>query len=160
MFQGDYTTDFTFATVCLYTIGGFLGIMLPVWCCIYCFHGPGFITIYYKISHLYYLLERHDSAPLIVESEYFPRPRYDGYCLLAEEDPQPVPSTTQDAEQHFGQPQLQGLDNTAGIHFPRGILTHERERLKKGHQIQLLEDSIKSVSFNLETEIQGVKTSK
>ena len=138
MFQGDYTTDFTFATVCLYTIGGFLGILLPVWCCIYCFY----------------------SAPLIVKSEYFPRPRYDGYCLLAEEDPQPVPSTTQDAEQHFGQPQLQGLDNTAGIHFPRGILTHERERLKKGHQIQLLEDSIKSVSFNLETEIQGVKTSK
>lgn len=32
----------------------------------------------------------HERAPLIVETEYFPRPGYDGYCLMGqEEEPEP-----------------------------------------------------------------------
>ena len=86
-----------------------------------------------------------------MESEYFPRPRYDGYCLLAEEDPQhPVPSSSQ------GYGQILGLNTPAGVHFPRAILTQERERKSKGKRRTIPNESLKSVSFNPEPEFQVI----
>ena len=33
------------------------------------------------------LYGKRERAPLIVETEYFPRPGYDGYCLMGRDEP-------------------------------------------------------------------------
>ena len=97
-------------------------------------------------------------APLILESEYFPRPSgYDGYCLLGqEEEPGDSQALLLEAAagllvsssieiEHFSSPEA---DTETPTNFPKGILTPDRNRR---HQ---REASLKSVSFNPRTEFK------
>ena len=142
----------TFWTFFLYVAGAVSGFMFLVFFVMFCLYGPGCITIYNKLSHMYYLLETHESAPLIVESEYFPRPRYDGYCLLGQEDP-PPPALASSSDIDQGCSQSEGLDTPASVHFPKGILAPQRERTRQGKRRTRPEDSPKSVTFNHEFQV-------
>ena len=99
-------------------------------------------------------------APLILESEYFPRPSgYDGYCLLGQEEPGDSRALLLEAAagllvspsieiEHFSSPAAGQADTETPTNFPKGILTPERNRR---HQ---REASLKSVSFNPRTEFK------
>ena len=91
-------------------------------------------------------------APLILESEYFPRPSgYDGYCLLGEDELEAAAglliSPSIEIESFSSQSVRQEEIDTP-TNFPKGILTPERSRRDQR------EASLKSVSFNPRTEFK------
>ena len=144
----------------LYFFGTCFGIFFLVFLLFLCFSGRICIFIYYKVictSKQYTPLE---NTPLIVESEYFPRPGYDGYCLLGQDD---YPQDPHDEVLEEGGLLLshsinitQGRPTPGSGNFPRGILTPKEKRRREGLRKSRQEDSLKSVSFNPETEFQLV----
>ena len=73
----------------LYFLGSCFGLCFVILFLFFCFSGRICIFIYYKVSRTSYPAKDPENTPLIVESEYFPRPGYDGYCLLGQEGPPP-----------------------------------------------------------------------
>ena len=156
----------------LYFFATCFGIFFLIFLLFLCFSGRICIFIYYKVictSRQYTPLE---NTPLIVESEYFPRPGYDGYCLLGQEDshelhgqddlPGVVVEEGGLVLSHsititHGTPQVQGRPTPGSGNFPRGILTpKERRRRERMGMGKSRPDSLKSVSFNPKTEFQLV----
>ena len=115
-----------------------------------------------------------------MESEYFPRPGYDGYCLLGEDDSHELHEQN---DHHglqgqddgvvveegglilshsinitHGTPRVQGRPTPGSGNFPRGILTPKERRRREGMGMGKSRpgDSLKSVSFNPKTEFQLV----
>ena len=145
------------------------GIVFIIFLLFLCFSGRICIFIYYKVicnSRQYTPLE---NTPLIVESEYFPRPGYDGYCLLGQEDHHLLPDQEESngvvvieegglllshsIDITHGAHQVQGRPTPGSGNFPRGILTPKEKRRREGRKSRQ-EDSLKSVSFNPKTEFQ------
>merc|ERR1711971_1214642 len=119
-----------------------------------CFSGRICVFIYYMVYKVQAPAEP-EAAPLILESEYFPRPSgYGGYCMLGQDDPgdsRPV-LVEAGAAGLLISPSIEigsfsALENSPA-NFPKGILTPERNRR---HQ---REASLKSVSFNPRTELR------
>ena len=143
----------------LYFLGSCFGLCFVILFLFHCFSGRICIFIYYKVSRMPYPAKDPENTPLIVESEYFPRPGYDGYCLLGQEDPPPsvlVFSHSINIDQ--GCSKYGGIETPGSGNFPKGILTPKtkRERIMRRERRPRPEDSLKSVSFNPKTEFQVV----
>jgi len=137
-----------------------------------CFSGRICVYIYYMVYNLQ--PSEQERAPLIVETEYFPRPGYDGYCLIGQEEPLLNHAEFSDIEDEAKTRTVileAGLVLTKSIsigpsgpsrnyqelatphtptNFPRGILTPERSRRKTSRR----EQSFKAVSFNPKAEFK------
>eukprot|EP00091_Calanus_sinicus_P021792 TRINITY_DN6605_c0_g1_i1.p1 TRINITY_DN6605_c0_g1~~TRINITY_DN6605_c0_g1_i1.p1 ORF type:complete len:159 (-),score=41.36 TRINITY_DN6605_c0_g1_i1:29-505(-) len=144
-----------------YFFGTCFGVFFLIFLMFLCFSGRICIFIYYKVTRTSQHAGPHESTPLIVESDYFPRPGYDGYCLLGQEDSPPlvlergiVLSHCINIEQ--GGSQSGGADTPGSGNYPRGILTPKRKRSTVGKGRSKPQDSLKSVSFNPKTEFQLV----
>ena len=140
-----------------YFLGSCFGVCFVIFFLIVCFSGRICIFIYYKVSRMPYTREEHENTPLIVESDYFPRPGYDGYCLLGQEDPPPsvlVFSHSINIDQGCGK--YGGIETPGSGTFPKGILTPKtkREGIMRRERRPRPDDSLKSVSFNPQTEFQ------
>ena len=61
-------------------------LFITVLCLYFCFSDRLCKLIYYTVCCLPYPTKDDEKTPLIVESEYFPRPGYVGYCLVGQED--------------------------------------------------------------------------
>ena len=95
--------------------------------------------------------------------DYFPRPGYDGYCLVGQEDSHHlvlerviVLSHTHSINIDQGGTQSCAPDTPGSDNFPKGILTPKRKRSTVGKGKSKPKDSLKSVSFNPKTEFQLV----
>merc|ERR1719474_781932 len=61
-----------------------------------CFSGRICVYIYYMVYK--FQPPERERAPLIVETEYFPRPGYDGYCLMGRDEPTLIINHPEDSE--------------------------------------------------------------
>ena len=120
-----------------------------------CFSGRICVFIYYRVTSTSHPAVLDENTPLIVESEYFPRPGYDGYCLLAKEN---LSQPTLDRGIKFSHSVAidQTCDQDAGLEyppsvFPKGILSQTpMERMRRDERPRY-GDSGRSVSFNPHT---------
>ena len=115
------------------------------------------VIIYYIFCNKPDQPELDENTPLIMQSEYFPRPGYDGYCLQGQED------LSQHALARGNVfPQSIDIDQTCDQHdeiepshsvFPKGILSVSQTkmvRMRKDDRDRY-GDSMRSVSFNPQT---------
>ena len=146
----------------LYFFGTCFGVFFLIFLMFLCFSGRICVFIYYKVTRTSHQTVPNENTPLIVESDYFPRPGYDGYCLLGQEDsPQLVLERRIVIGSHCidinqGGSQSAGADTPGSANFPKGILTPKRKRSTVGKGRSKPQDSLKSVSFNPKTEFQLV----
>ena len=141
----------------LYFLATCFGVCFLIFSLFLCFSGRICVFIYYKVTRMPYPPEDSENTPLIVESDYFPRPGYDGYCLLGEEDPPTPIHTTGIVFTHSI-----AIDHASGGNkipgsgiFPKGILT-PRDTVNRIERKSRPADSLRSVSFNPRTEFQIV----
>ena len=84
----------------LYFVATCLSIFFLILLVFLCFSGRICVYICYIVHKIQVHFNNHvkhkhnhvqpsvpERAPLIIETEYFPRPGYDGYCLLGQEEP-------------------------------------------------------------------------
>ena len=145
----------------LYFFGTCFGVFFLIFLMFLCFSGRICVFIYYKVTRTSHHNVLDENTPLIVESDYFPRPGYDGYCLLGQEDSTQIVLERGILLSHCinidqGGTQSGGQDTPASGNFPKGILTPKRKRSTVGKGRSKLQDSLKSVSFNPKTEFQLV----
>ena len=134
----------------------FLGICFVIFVSIFfCFSDKSCIIISYIFCNKPDKPEPNENTPLIVESEYFPRPGYDGYCLIAQEN---LSEPTLDRGIRFSHTVDidQTCDQDAGLEyppsiFPKGILSQTpMEKMRRDERARY-GDSVRSVSFNPQT---------
>ena len=145
----------------LYFFGTCFGLFFLIFLLFLCFSGRICVFIYYRVTRTKHQSAPNENTPLIVESDYFPRPGYDGYCLLGEDQPHGLVLPggivlSHSIEIDQGSTQAGGADTPGSGNFPKGILTPKAKRMIRGKRKSKLEDSLKSVSFNPRTEFQLV----
>ena len=147
----------------LYFFGTCFGVFFLIFLMFLCFSGRICVFIYYRVTSTSHPAVLDENTPLIVESDYFPRPGYGGYWLLGQEDTHHlvlerviVLSHTHSINIDQGGTQSCAPDTPGYDNFPKGILTSKRKRSTVGKGKSKPKDSLKSVSFNPKTEFQLV----
>merc|ERR1711892_1000327 len=146
----------------LYFFGTCFGLFFLIFLLFLCFSGRICVFIYCKVTRTSNQNGPNENAPLIVESDYFPRPGYDGYCLVGQDPPQGLVLHSEIVLSHSidigqGSSQVAGADTPESGNFPKGILTPKATRMIRGIKGKSRPgDSLKSVSFNPRTEFQLV----
>lgn len=140
----------------LYFFGTCVALCFTVFLMFLCFSGRICIFIYYRVIHTGGQNNVvTENTPLIVETEYFPRPGYDGYCLQGDEEPKDM-KVVASCNINIGERELHLVPASSGSgNYPRGILTPDRVRREKRKSRSRI-NSVKSVSFNPKTEFQIV----
>ena len=117
----------------LYFFGTCFGVFFLIFLMFLCFSGRICVFIYYKVTRTTQNV-LDENTPLIVESDYFPRPGYDGYCLLGQEDSTHLVLETGIVLSHTHSvnidqvgTQSAGPDTPGSHNFPKGILTTRRK---------------------------------
>ena len=139
----------------LYIFGTCFGVFFLIFFMFLCFSGCICVFISYKVTRSSLQNVLNENTPLIVESEYFPRPGYDGYCLIVKEN---LSQPTLDRGNKFFHSVAidQTCDQDAGLEYPRsvfpkGILSQTPiERMRRDER-EKYGDSVRSVSFNPQT---------
>ena len=145
----------------LYFFATCFGLFLFIFLLFLCFSGRICVFIYYRVTRTSKQTMPTENTPLIVESEYFPRPGYDGYCLLGQDDPHGLVVEGGLVLSHSINITKAGAELPASAtpgsgNFPKGILTPKDKKRVRGIGKLKPEDSLKSVSFNPKTEFQLV----
>ena len=79
-----------------------------------------------------------ERAPLIIETDYFPRPGYDGYCLLGQEEPEQLirNNNTEDAES--------GSEDTRRVLVEAGLLLTRSIDIDLGGHHRMVTSSVQA----------------
>ena len=136
----------------LYFLGSCFVIFVSIF---FCFSDKSCIIISYIFCNKPDKPEPNENTPLIMESEYFPRPGYDGYCIIAQENLS-EPTLARGIRFSHSVDIDQTCDQDAGLEYPRsvfpkGILSQTpMERMRRDER-EKYGDSVRSVSFNPQT---------